>query len=126
MRTAIAAYLYRFRGFKVNPQHIVIGAGAEYLYGVIVQLLGREKPYAVENPVYGRVPKTYALNGAECVFVPVGERGADVAAAENSGACALHVSPAHQYPTGAVTPAANRMRLIEWAERTGAYIIEDD
>lgn len=126
LRAAIAAYLYRCRGFKVNPQYVVIGAGAEYLYGVIVQLLGRDKPYAVENPVYGRVPKAYGLNGAKCVFVPVGERGADAEAAEKSGACALHVSPAHQYPTGAVMPAATRMRLIGWAERTGAYIIEDD
>lgn len=126
LKAAIASYLYRFRGLTVNPRHVVIGAGAEYLYGVIVQLLGRDKPYAVENPAYGRVPHTYALNGARCTFVPVDERGVNVEEVENSGACALHVSPSHQYPTGAVMPAANRSRLIGWAERTGAYIIEDD
>lgn len=126
LKEAIAAYLYRFRGFTVNPQYVVIGAGAEYLYGVIVQLLGRDKPYAVENPVYGRVPQTYALNGAKCVCVPVTDAGADVAAVEKSGACALHISPSHQYPTGAVMPAANRSRLIAWAQATGAYVIEDD
>ena len=126
LKYAIAGYLQRFRGFKVDPEHIVIGAGAEYLYGVIVQLLGREKPYAVENPVYPRVPHTYALNGAKCVCVPVGEAGADVEIAEKTDACALHVSPSHQYPTGAVMPAANRSRLLDWAQNTGAYIIEDD
>lgn len=126
LKSAIAAYLYRFRGFKVDPRYVVIGAGAEYLYGVIVQLLGREKPYAVENPGYGRVPNTYVLNGAKCVYIPVDERGIEVESVENSGACAVHVSPAHQFPTGAVMPAANRSRLINWAVREDAYIIEDD
>ena len=126
LKEAIARYLYRSRGLSVDPRHVVIGAGAEYLYGVIVQLIGRDKPYAVENPAYARVPHAYALNGARCVYVPVGEAGADVDAVEASGACALHVSPSHQYPTGAVMPAANRSRVISWAERAGAYIIEDD
>ncbi|MCM1545732.1 MAG: PLP-dependent aminotransferase family protein [Clostridiales bacterium] len=126
LKEAIAAYLYRFRGFKVDARHIVIGAGAEYLYGVIVQLLGREKPYAVENPAYARVPQTYALNGAKCLYIPVDDSGVKPDEVEISGACALHVSPSHQYPTGAIMPAANRSRLLGWAERTGAYIIEDD
>lgn len=126
LKAAIAAYLYRFRGVRVDPRYVVIGAGAEYLYGVIVQLLGRTRTYAVENPVYGRVPSTYTLNGAKCEFIPVGERGADVDAVQKSRACALHVSPSHQYPTGAVMPAANRARLISWAQGNDAYIIEDD
>ena len=126
LKSSICAYLYRSRGVKVNPRYIVIGAGAEYLYGVIVQLLGRSKPYAVENPGYGRISHTYRLNGAECVYIPVHMSGADVQAVEKSGACALHVSPSHQYPTGAVMPVANRSRLIQWAEKNDAYIIEDD
>ena len=126
LKASIAAYLYRSRGVRVNPRYIVIGAGAEYLYGVIVQLLGRTRPYAVENPGYGRISHTYELNGAKCVCVPVGESGVDCDAAESTDACALHVSPAHQYPTGAVMPAANRARLINWAVRSDAYIIEDD
>jgi len=126
LKAAIAGYLYRFRGFNVNPRHIVIGAGAEYLYGVIVQLLGRDKPIAVENPCYKSIPDTYRLNGAECVYIDVGERGMDVDLAENSGARALHISPAHQYPTGAVMPVFSRSRLISGAARTDGYIIEDD
>ncbi|MGN1061270.1 MAG: PLP-dependent aminotransferase family protein [Candidatus Coproplasma sp.] len=126
LKAAIAAYLYRFRGYKVDPRYIVVGAGAEYLYGVIVQLLGRDKPYAVENPGYGRVPNTYRLNGAHCTFIDVGERGVDVEEVERSNACALHISPAHQYPTGAVIPVPNRSRLLSWAQTNDAYIIEDD
>lgn len=126
LKRAIAAYLYRFRGFSVQPRYVVVGAGAEYLYGVIVQLLGRERPYAVENPGYGRVPRTYKLNGASCAFVTVDDKGVDPDEVEKSGACALHVSPSHQYPTGAVTPVSRRARILSWAERTDAYIIEDD
>ncbi|MGN1372477.1 MAG: PLP-dependent aminotransferase family protein [Candidatus Coproplasma sp.] len=126
LKAAIAAYLFRFRGFKVDPRYIVVGAGAEYLYGVIVQLLGRDKPYAVENPGYGRVPNTYRLNGASCTFIDVEEKGVNIEEVERSGACALHISPAHQYPTGAVIPVSNRSRLISWAQNNNAYIIEDD
>lgn len=126
LKAAIAAYLFRFRGFKVDPRYIVVGAGAEYLYGVIVQLLGREKPYAVENPGYGRVPNTYRLNGASCIFIDVEERGVNIEEVEKSNACALHISPAHQYPTGAVIPVSNRSRLISWAQNNNAYVIEDD
>lgn len=126
LKEAIAGYLHRFRGLTVDPQYIVIGAGAEYLYGVIVQLLGRDRPYAVENPAYARVPHTYSLNGARVCPVSVADDGVRLEEVEKSGACALHVSPSHQYPTGAVIPAANRSKLLEWAERNGAYIIEDD
>lgn len=126
LKRAIAAYLYRFRGYEVDPRYIVIGAGAEYLYGVIVQLLGREGVYAVENPVYGRVPHAYALNGATCVPVSVDDRGVRLDEVERSGARLLHISPSHQYPTGAVTPAVNRLKILNWAERTGAYVVEDD
>lgn len=126
LKSAIAAYLYRSRGVSVNPEYIIIGAGAEYLYGVVVQLLGREKPYAVENPGYGKIAHTYALNGAKCAFVPVGAQGVSVDDVASTGACALHVSPSHQYPTGVVTPISNRFKLLSWAESQGAYIIEDD
>lgn len=134
LKSAIAAYLYRSRGVSVDARYIVVGAGAEYLYGVIVQLLGRDKLYAVENPGYGKISSAYRLNGAECTFVNVDENGVICADVENSGADVLHISPSHQFPTGAVTPAANRARLIKWACANGdgasgaggRYIIEDD
>lgn len=126
LKNQIAAYLYRVRGVSVDPRYIVIGAGAEYLYGVIVQLLGRDRLYALENPGYNKISWAYSLNGARCTYIPVGADGVDCAAVESSGANVLHFSPSHQYPTGAVTPAANRARLIKWAQESGGYIIEDD
>ena len=126
LRSAVASYLYRARGISVDPRYIVIGAGAEQLYGTILQLVGRDKLYAVENPGYRRISETYALNGARCVPVPVTEGGMDVDGAIASGADVLHISPAHQFPTGAVMPASARVKLINYVRERGGYIVEDD
>ena len=126
LKSAISDYLYRARGISVDPRLIVVGAGAEHLYGVIVQLIGRDKLYAVENPCYRKIYQAYSLNGARCAFMPVGEDGADPTAAAAQGAAVYHVSPAHQFPTGAVMPAGARARLINLAEKRGGYIVEDD
>ena len=75
LKCALSEYLYRARGMDVDPRYIIVGAGSEYLYGVIVQLLGRDRLYAVENPGYGKISATYALNGAKWVAVNVGEKG---------------------------------------------------
>ncbi|MDE7082838.1 MAG: PLP-dependent aminotransferase family protein [Clostridia bacterium] len=126
LKRAISAYLYRSRGIDADPRYIVVGAGAEHLYGVIVQLLGRDKIYAVENPGYGKISSTYALNGARFTPVGVTDKGIDISVLENSGAFVAHVSPSHQFPTGVVTPVSARSRLIEWAKSSGGYIVEDD
>lgn len=126
LKKAVAAYLYRARGVEVNPRYVIIGAGAEYLYGVLVQLLGRDKVFAVENPGYSRISASYALNGAKCAYIPVTDNGMDFSALQKSGACVAHISPSHQFPTGAVTSVAARTRLINWARDCGGYLVEDD
>lgn len=126
LKRAVAGYLYRARGIDADPARIVIGAGAEYLYGIIVQLLGRGVTFAVENPGYGKISAAYGLNGAKCAYIPVGENGMDCAAAAASGARVFHVSPSHQFPTGAVMPVAERAKLIKLAEAAGGYVVEDD
>lgn len=126
LKNALSDYLYRSRGIDIPSRYIVIGAGAEHLYGVIVQLLGRDKVFAVENPGYGKISYTYGLNGAKCLPLPVTECGIDVNEVEKSDAFAAHVSPSHQFPTGAVTPVSVRSRLLTWADKIDGYVIEDD
>lgn len=126
LKSALAAYLYRSRGIDVDPRYIVIGAGAEHLYGVIVQLLGRDKLYAVENPGYGKISSTYALSGARFTPVDVTDKGMSISLLEKSGADVVHISPSHQFPTGAVMPVSARFALIEWAKKRGGYVVEDD
>lgn len=125
LRTEISAYLYRSRGIEADPARIIVGAGAEYLYGIIVQLLGRDRPFAAENPGYKTIAAAYALNGAKTVPVPVSLNGV---AADGSlcGVCAVHISPSHQFPTGVITPVAARLKLAAWARECNGYIIEDD
>ena len=126
LKAEIAAYLYRSRGIDVDPKYIVIGAGAEYLYGVTVQLLGRDKLFAVENPGYGKISGAYALNGANVVPITMIGTGIFLDELKNSHADVLHISPAHQFPTGVITPASTRSQIIEWAREGERYIIEDD
>lgn len=126
LKKAVSSYLYRSRGIDVDPKYIVVGAGAEHLYGVIVQLLGRDCVFAVENPGYGRISSTYVLNGARVVPVDVNGIGMNTDMLEKSGAHAVHVSPAHQFPTGAVMPVSVRSKLIDLAKATDGYVIEDD
>ena len=127
LRRAIAQHLYRFRGISAAPEQIVVGAGTEYLYNLIVQLLGREAVYGVEDPGYSKAARIYALGGARTAPVLVDEGGVSLRSLELSGAQILHTSPNHQFPTGAVTPIGRRQSLLRWAEaREGRYIIEDD
>jgi len=127
LREAIAAYLDRFRGMSVSPEQVVVGAGTEYLYGLLVQLLGREKRFAVEDPGYSRIFQVYRANGALCCTVPLDGMGLSVRALREQGAQVAHLSPSHHFPTGIVTPASRRRELLSWAEEgEDRYIIEDD
>lgn len=125
LRAAICVYLERIRGMHVQPSQIVVGGGTEFLYGLIVQLLGRDRTYAVEDPGYRRAAQTFHAHGASCVSVPLDEHGLSIEALEHSGATVAHLSPAHHFPTGKVTPIARRRELLRWAEQ-GNYLIEDD
>ena len=68
LRAAIASHLAHFRGLKVAPDQIVVGAGTEYLYGLLVQFFGSEKCFCVANPGYGRIRRIYESCGARCVL----------------------------------------------------------
>ncbi len=123
LRQAISDHLAAFRGMHVDPDNILIGAGTDFLYNLLIQLLGREKIYAVEEPGYGKIRKIYAAGGVSCVSALMDSRGV---IPESLGmAEVLHCSPSHHFPTGLVTPVSRRMELLNWA-RQGKWIIEDD
>ncbi len=127
LREAISDYLYQFRGMNASPEQIVIGAGTEYLYGMLIQLLGRDKRYAVEDPGYQKITRIYQANQVDCCHIPMDDNGVDMNALEKSAADILHISPSHHFPTGIVTPISRRYELLSWASKSGdRYIIEDD
>lgn len=126
LRKAICDYLYDFRGMCVSEQQIVVGAGTEYLYNLLVQLLGRDKIYAMENPGHSKIYKIYTVNGVSCRPVSLDEKGLSVEELCKTNASVVHISPAHHYPTGTVMPVARRQELLAWAEQGERYILEDD
>lgn len=127
LRESIADYLYQFRGISVSPEQIIVGAGTEYLYSILIQLLGRDKIYAVEDPGYQKITHIYEANGVSCAHVPMDQSGVMPSTLSSSGADILHISPSHHFPTGIVTPIGRRYELLAWVgESSQRYIIEDD
>lgn len=128
LRQAIAEDLREFKGMAVSPEQIVAGAGAEYLYLLLAQLLNRDRRavFALEDPGYPKIRQVYSGWGAVCHPVPLDSQGIRLDALYASGANILHISPAHHYPTGIVTPIARRQALLRWADTVDGLIIEDD
>lgn len=126
LREAIARYLARSRGFRISSQQIIIGSGSEYLYGLIVQLLGREEIYAIEKPSYEKIELVYRANGTIPEMLALGEDGILSSELQRSRAHILHITPYRSYPTGISTNASKRREYIRWADTRGGYIIEDD
>ena len=127
LREAIAAHLRSFRGMKADPDCIIVGAGTEYLYGLLIQLLGRDRIYCLEDPGYRRPAQIYRAAGAECRWAPLDEGGLSVPRLEATGADVAHVSPTHHFPTGITMPVGRRYELLQWAAaKENRWIIEDD
>lgn len=127
LRNAIAEHLYQFRGMEVEPEQIVVGAGTEYLYGMIIQLLGRDRHYAVEDPGYQKISHIYEANDVACAHIPMDGSGVDMIRLEQEGVDVMHISPSHHFPTGIVMPISRRYELLSWASKSPKrYIIEDD
>lgn len=126
LRKAISEYLLHSRGIVAPPQNIVVGAGTEYLYGLLVQLLGRERIYAVEDPSYRKITQIYRASGAAVVALNLDGQGVKTDELYASRATVLHISPSHHYPTGIVTGFSRRSEILAWASRTRGYVVEDD
>ena len=126
LRQALAGYLEAYRGVRCGAHQIVVGAGLEYLLGLLAPLL--PGPAAVENPGYPRAKQVLENNGVACCCLPVDEDGLSIRALSDSGAAVCYVTPSHQFPTGVTMPAGRRAELLHWAARCPGrrYIIEDD
>lgn len=127
LRQAIADSLYESRGIVATPGQILVSAGNEMLYSTLLSFFGREQVFGVEDPGYRLIARLYRENGASVRYLPLDSQGVMPQALESSGTTVLHISPAHHFPTGIVTPAGRRQELLAWLEASpGRYIIEDD
>ena len=132
LRQELAEYLRAYRGVVCDPGQIVVGAGVEYLLGLLAQLLKghgdfREMTAAVENPGYDRPRTILENNGIPCRCVGIDGGGLDPTELEESGADLCYVTPSHHFPTGVTMPVGRRAQLLRWASaKPGRYILEDD
>jgi GntR family transcriptional regulator/MocR family aminotransferase len=129
LREAIATYLGAARAVRCDAEQVIIVAGAQQALDLISRMLLNPGDAAwIEDPGYLGTRAAFTGAGARLVPVPVDEEGLDVAAGEARAAAArlVYVSPSHQYPLGVTMSLARRLALLEWASRSGAWIIEDD
>ena len=126
LREAIARYLARNRGIRVSSEQIIIGAGSEYLYGLIVELLGRHLTYAIESPSYKKIEQVYRAAELRYETLPLTASGIDSRALARTKAEVLHTTPYRSYPSGVTASATKRHEYVSWAKGVGRFIIEDD
>ena len=126
LRNSIASYLLRYRGVFAQPEQIIIGSGAEHLYGTVVRLLGSDRIYGIEDPSYHQIQKVYEGTGAACELLQMDENGINTELLQSTSASVLHVTPFHSYPSGVTAPIAKRYEYLAWAGRENRYIVEDD
>lgn len=127
LRQAIADHLAAARGVSVSSDQVIITAGSQSALNLVARLLVREgTPVATENPCYQGAAFLFESHRARMVPVPVDEAGLDVEQLPRQGVMLVYVTPSHQYPLGFTLSLERRLKLIDWARRCGAYIIEDD
>ena len=129
LREAIAEYLRTVRGVRCEARQILVTTGSQQGLLLSAQvLLDPGDRVCMEEPGYPSARQAFLAAGAQVIPIPVDHEGMNVArlASAGRGARAVYVTPSHQYPLGMVMSATRRMLLLQWAARTGAWIIEDD
>jgi GntR family transcriptional regulator / MocR family aminotransferase len=126
LRESIAHRLYQTRGVSCTPEQVLITSGAQAAFALISAILVRPGDVTVvEDPGYANVRAILRTSGARIVPVPVDRDGIDPAVLPKR-ARLIHVTPSHQYPSGAILTLERRLALLERAARNGAWIVEDD
>ena len=126
LREAIRVYLAQNRGILADIDQIVIGSGSEYLYTLLVELLGRDKIYAIESPSYKKIEQVYRAAEINYESLSLTPSGIDSSALNSSKSDILHTTPYRSYPSGVTATASKRHEYLRWANEGEKYIIEDD
>ncbi len=127
LREQIARYLRDFRGINISPDNILVGAGSEYLMQLVIQLLGRDRVYGLENPGYRKLYQIFAATGTAVKPLPLDKNGLRADELAKSDASVVYLTPSHHFPLGTVMPVQRRLEILRWASAApDRYIIEDD
>ena len=127
LRSALSELLAQYRGVRCSPEQVVVGAGADYLLSLLLQLMPEQRAVALEDPGYPAAYAAAARHGRSAIPIPVDREGMNPEALAASGAGLAYVTPSHQFPLGVTMPAGRRSRLLHWAASVpGRFLIEDD
>lgn len=127
LRQAIASYVGRSRGITCSADQIVVVNGTQQALDLVARIfLDPGDQVILEEPHYLGAREVFMAAGAKLLAYPTDDDG--LVTERLRGACArlAYVTPSHQFPTGAVLPAARRLALLDWARNAGAYVVEDD
>lgn len=121
LRTQIATYLKKSRGFSANPEQIIISSGSEYLFQILFKLIGGK--YAIEDPGYAMLHNIMDANEINYEYISVDKNGMDIdKISDDTNVCVI--TPAHQFPTGVIMNMKRRVDLLN--KKNIDYVIEDD
>jgi GntR family transcriptional regulator/MocR family aminotransferase len=127
LREAVGAYLTTSRGVKCQPEQVAIVSGVQEALDLVARLLlDPGDRVLMEDPGYIGASLVFEQCGAHIATAPVDDEGMKPSESSLRGARLVYVTPAHQFPLGATMSLARRLRLLDWAGKTGALIFEDD
>jgi GntR family transcriptional regulator/MocR family aminotransferase len=126
LREALAEYLGRVRGVRTSPDSIVVSAGTRHAVEVLGRAFSGEGPIAVEAYALFLFRDALAAMGVATTPVAVDERGAVIDELDGIDVPAVLLTPAHHFPHGVPLHPARRTAALDWAQRSGGYLLEDD
>ena len=129
LREAIAAYLRRARAVVCEPEQVIVVNGSQQALDLVARvLLDPGDHVVIEDPHYQGARQVFLAADIRLITAPVDAEGLNVWALPEAATTArlAYVTPSHQFPTGVIMSLTRRLALLQWAETTGAYVLEDD
>lgn len=129
LREEVARYLRTARGVRCRAEQIILTSGTQAALDLVARaVLPRGAAVWIEDPCYPMARAVLQGAGVQLIGVPVDRHGLDVAEGERLApmAKAVYVTPSHQFPLGVTMTMPRRLALLDWAQRSGAWVIEDD
>jgi GntR family transcriptional regulator / MocR family aminotransferase len=127
LREAVADYLNASRGVKCAGEQVAIVSGVQEALDLVARLfLNPGDRVCMEDPGYTGARNAFDAVGARVRGVPVDDDGMELPARGLHGTRLVYVTPAHQFPMGTTLSLPRRLALLEWAQKSGALVFEDD
>lgn len=127
LRSEIAKHLDIYRSMSVDQNQIIIGSSSTQLLSLLIELLGRDMIYGIEDPSYPKIFRLFKTLDIKTNLIQLDEHGLSAKKLDASDTKVVHIVSSHQFPSGITMPIQRRIELLNWAYKgSNRYIIEDD